>query len=391
MKFSQAFRLALKSMSTSKMRAFLTMLGIIIGVAAVIILTSIVGGFSNTMTDSFESLGTNLISVSLRGRAGNIPIEPEDVFEFCDENKDLISYVSPSVSSSVIAKYGSTNLTTTAYGVSEDYQQIKSYDISSGRFISYMDTYSRSKVCVIGSYIANELFAGTSPVGNTIKVNGEGHTIVGVLEETQGSTEGSSDDMIIIPYTSATRLTRNGTITSYSINARDKEKAADASAAIEDYLYSVFEDEDVYSVFSMEEALDKINELTGMLSMVLVGIAAISLLVGGIGIMNIMLVSVTERTREIGIRKALGGKRRDILLQFIIEAATTSGLGGVIGIVLGCVCAFFLARLIGITAAFSVASIMTSFSVSVVIGIAFGYFPAAKASKLNPIEALRYD
>ncbi len=391
MKFTQAFRLALKSMSTSKMRAFLTMLGIIIGVAAVIILTSIVGGFSNTMTDSFESLGTNLISVTLRGRAGNIPIDPDDVFEFCAENKDLISYVSPSVSSSVIAKAGSTNLMTTAYGVSEDYQHIKSYEISSGRFISYMDTYSRSNVCVIGSYIANELFSGSSPVGNTIKVNGEGHTIVGVLKETQGGTAGSADDMIIIPYTSAMRLTRNGVVTSYSINARDKEKAAATLAVIEDYLYSVFEDEDVYTVFSMEEALDKINELTGMLSMVLVGIAAISLLVGGIGIMNIMLVSVTERTREIGIRKALGGKRRDILLQFIIEAATTSGLGGVIGIIFGCVCAFFLARLIGITAAFSPSSIGTAFSVSVIIGMTFGYFPAAKASKLNPIEALRYD
>ena len=141
----------------------------------------------------------------------------------------------------------------------------------------------------------------------------------------------------------------------------------------------------------MEEALDQINELTGMLTLILVGIAAISLLVGGIGIMNIMLVSVTERTREIGIRKALGGKRRDILLQFIIEAATTSGLGGVIGIVFGCVCAFFLAKLIGMTAAFSVGSIAVSFSVSVIIGITFGYFPAAKASKLNPIEALRYD
>lgn len=391
MKFTQAFRLALKSMSASKMRAFLTMLGIIIGVAAVIMLTSIVGGFSNTMTDSFESLGTNLITVTLRGRAGNIPIDPDDVFDFCSENRDLISYVSPSVTSSVLAKYGSTNLTTTAYGVSEDYQQIKSYELSSGRFISYMDTVSRSKVCVIGSYIANELFAGASPIGKDIKVNGEGHTIVGVLSEKQGSSEGSGDDMIIIPYTSATRLTRNGIITSYSINARDKSNVAATLAAIEDYLFSVFEDEDVYSVFSMDEALDKINELTGMLTMVLVGIAAISLLVGGIGIMNIMLVSVTERTREIGIRKALGGKRRDILLQFIIEAATTSGLGGVIGIVFGCVCAFFLAKLIGMTAAFSVGSIAVSFSVSVIIGITFGYFPAAKASKLNPIEALRYD
>ena len=384
MKFTQAFRLALKSMATSKMRSFLTMLGIIIGVAAVITLVSIVGGFSNTMTDSFESMGTNLINVSLRGRAGNMAIDADDMFGFAEENRDIISYISPSVTLTATVKNGTNNLTSTVYGVSEDYMDIKSYEVQSGRFISYMDSHARKKVCVLGTYIANELYGGPAQAMNqSIKINGESYTIVGVLSETQGSTQGGADDMLIVPYTSASRLSRTGVISSYQLNARTTEDIPAAMIAVKEFLYSVYEDENAYTVLSMEEAVDKINELTGMLTMILVGIAAISLLVGGIGIMNIMLVSVTERTREIGIRKALGGKRRDILMQFLIEAATTSGLGGVIGIVFGCTAAYILANMIGISAAFSVPAIAASFSVSVAIGVGFGYFPAAKASSFS--------
>ena len=391
MRFAQAFRLAVKSMASSKMRAFLTMLGIIIGVAAVIVLVSLVGGFSNSMSESFESLGTNLITVSIPGRGGNVKVSVDEMFDFAAENNDVIGYISPTVTTNATVKYGTTNMSTTVYGASEDYLNIKNFSVSDGRFISYMDAEGRHKVCVLGSYTASELFAGESPVGNTVKINGDSYTVVGVLSEKQGGTEGSQDDMMVIPYSMAVRLSQNATVSSYLFSAREKDTVDEAMDRIEAYLLSIFNDEDTYRVYNQADSLEQINELSSTLTLVLVGIAAISLLVGGIGIMNIMLVSVTERTREIGIRKSLGGKRRDILLQFVIEAATTSGLGGVIGIVVGCVCAYFGGQLMGLSAAISPEAVGIAFSVSVVIGITFGYFPAAKASKLNPIEALRYD
>jgi len=391
MNVKQSFKLALKSILGSKFRSFLTMLGIIIGVAAVIVLVSIVDGFSKDMASSFESLGTNLLSVTLMGRGGNNKISPEDVMEWASENSDVVSYVSPTVSVSATIKNGTENLTTTVYGTSEYYDKIKNYGVESGRFIEYIDIEKRQKVCVIGKYIANELFPTTSPIGNTIKINGDKYTVVGVLEEKQEAEQGGSDDIIMMPYTTASRLSRMARISNYSFSSVDKDKVDEAKARIEAYLMSVYGSDDYYTVYNQADSLEQINELSSKLTLLLVGIAGISLLVGGIGIMNIMLVSVTERTKEIGIRKSLGGKRRDILFQFVIEAATTSALGGVIGIVFGCFAAYFAGKMFDLTVVISVTAIAIAFSVSVGIGIIFGYFPAAKASKLNPIDALRYD
>ena len=392
MSLFQCLKLALKSISGNKMRSFLTMLGVIIGIAAVITLVSVVQGFSNDMVSSFNSMGTNNITVSLSGRGGNMNVKPEDMLQVADDNRDLFSNVSPTVTiMNATAKYGSTNTYTSVYGGNEEYGIIKDYAVSSGRFISYIDTTNRNCVCVIGTYIANEFFGGTDPIGKILKINGSAYTVIGVLEEEGDSTETSTDNMVIIPYSVAARLARNGRITSYTFVAVDSESIEPAKKVLEDFLYDIFEDEDAYSVSNLSELVDTIEELMGSLSAVLAGIAAISLLVGGIGIMNIMLVSVTERTREIGIRKAIGGKRRDILAQFVIEAIITSGIGGVIGIIVGALMSSVLAKLLGVSSGISVSAVLLSFSVSVLIGILFGYFPAAKASKLNPIDALRHD
>ncbi len=391
MEFKQAFNLAIKSLLSSKMRSFLTMLGIVIGVAAVIILVSLVNGFSSSMVSSFESMGTNLINVNITGRGSSRAVSVDEMMDISYENPDLISYVSPNVTASVTAKNGNTNISTTANGGNEFYDDIKGISLSDGRFLEYMDIDSRCKVCVIGSYVANELYMGENPIGKEIKLNGDSYEIVGVASEKEGGSEGSGDDCVYIPYTLAIKINRFGVISRYICSAVEAENADKAVTAIETFLYSKFSSDDYYNVSSMSEALDSINELVGTLTLVLVGIAGISLLVGGIGIMNIMLVSVTERTREIGIRKSLGAKPWDIMSQFVVEAATTSSVGGIMGILLGIIVSFVAGKFIGLSVTPSAFSVIISFSVSAAIGITFGYFPAKKASKLNPIDALRYD
>ena len=392
MSIFQCLKLALKSIAGNKMRSFLTMLGVIIGIAAVITLVSVVQGFSNDMISSFNSIGTNNITVSLSGRGGNMNVKPEEMLQVADDNRELFSNVTPTVTiMGATVKYGSTNILSSVYGGNEEYGVIKDYAVSNGRFISYVDTTNRNYVCVIGTYVANELFGMSNPIGKILKINGSAYTVIGVLEEEGDSTETSADNMVIIPYSVAARLARNARITSYTFVAKDSASIEPAKDVLNDYLYDIFKDEDAYNVSNLSALVDTIEELMSSLSAVLAGIAAISLLVGGIGIMNIMLVSVTERTREIGIRKAIGGKRRDILAQFVIEAIITSGIGGVIGIIVGAIMSSVLAKLLGVSSGISVSAVLLSFSVSVLIGILFGYFPAAKASKLNPIDALRHD
>lgn len=392
MNFKQSFNMAIKSLLGSKMRSFLTMLGIIIGVASVIILVSLISGMAADMSASFESMGTNLISVSIRGRGGNITIDPDDMQELVEENTEVLAAVTPLVNiQSATIKYETESITTTCTGSNEFYPDIKNSDTSSGRFITYLDVEKRQKVCVVGSYIVQELFGGASPIGEQIKINGSSFTVVGVLEEKADSEEGSDDDVVMIPYTTAARLSFMGRVSSYSFSATSTETVEAAMAAINKQMGEYFSSSDYYSVFSASQALDQVNEMMGTVTLVLVGVAAISLLVGGIGIMNIMLVSVTERTREIGIRKSLGAKRRDIMSQFVVEAATTSSAGGIIGIVLGLCSSYLVGSLLDMTVMPSMGAVIVAFSVSVAIGITFGYFPANKAAKMNPIDALRHD
>ena len=390
MNFTQSFRLALKSLATSKMRALLTMLGIIIGVAAVIIIISLGDGMNDMINSEFEKMGTNLLQVQIMGRGSSQNITEEEMYALKDENPDCIAAMSPSVSSMATVKQGSETLSATLTGVGEEYIAVKSLELSQGRFIQYIDTARMQNVCVIGSYVNEETFNGAG-LGQTLSINGNEYAIVGVLAEQADNTSYGSDNTVYIPYTNATRLNGNAVISQYMFTATSEDTNARAKAVIESKLEQFYGGDDYYIVISMSEMMDMMGNIQGTVMTVLVAIAAISLLVGGIGIMNIMLVSVTERTREIGIRKSLGAKGRDIRRQFIIEAGTTSVLGGVIGIVLGVSLATVAGNLVGITAKASLSAIAISAGVSLAVGVLFGYLPANKAAKLNPIDALRYE
>lgn len=388
----QSFILALKSLKKSKTRAFLTMLGIIIGISAVIVITSMGNGMQTYMNDAFSSMGTNLLTVTVQQR-GTRSVDADDMYRLVEENSDLLSAVSPTVSFMGEVKKGTvtTDNTTSVTGVGEDYMDMRSYDMRSGRFIRYMDIETRHKVCVIGTYVAQTLFNNSDPVGQTMKIGGNTFTVIGVMDEISDSTERSSDDSIYIPYTTAMQLGGTGRVSSYSFALKDEKNTTEAKQVIGDALYKIFGSDDYYNVTSLAELLDIMNDMMDTVITALSAIAAISLAVGGVGIMNIMLVSVTERTREIGIRKSLGAKRRNILSQFVIEAMTLSVLGGIIGMFLGVGISYPIGNLLDLTAVPKLSTIMLAFSVSAAIGVIFGYLPASKASKLNPIDALHHE
>lgn len=393
MNVKQAFTLAIKSLMSSKMRSFLTMLGIIIGVAAVIIIVSVVNGVTKDLVDQFESMGATTLTVTIRGRGGNRSVDVDDLQNLIYENPKYFKSMSPSVTvAGATAKNDSSNTElASCLGVNDAYIDIKGLEIQSGRNLCTIDCEERLKNCVIGTYVAKELFGTFDVVGETVKVNGTSFNIVGVLEETADSEQSGADDIVLIPYTSAQRLSDSFTMGSYVFNAKSKEVAGDAQKVLDEYLYGIFMNTNAYMVKNMSSMIEKINETTASMSLMLAGVAGVSLLVGGIGIMNIMLVSVTERTREIGIRKSLGATPWDIMSQFVVEAITTSCLGGVIGILLGIAGSYAAQAVADLTIVLSVPSMVISFSVSALIGIAFGYFPAKKASRLSPIDALRYD
>lgn len=395
MGFGKSFAMAISSIINNKVRAFLTMLGIIIGIAAVIILVSIMNGLTGMITDTFEEMGTETITVSIMSRATTKKVEPQEMFDLVNENPELFSAVSPSVTMSATVKTtesGDDSITASAQGVSEDYADMKSLNLSFGRFLQYVDCDREEKVCVIGSYEARYFFnSASAALDKSLKINGELYRIVGVLEETEDSTQSSADDCIYIPYTTAAKASGSATISSYALSAANKDVVNDAVSKVKELLNRKIGDEDYYNVVSMMSMIEKMEDIMGSMSTVLVAIAGISLLVGGIGIMNIMLVSVTERTREIGIRKSLGAKQKDIMLQFVIEAGTVSCIGGIIGIIIGSGVSMLAGKLLDLSVSPSASAIVLAFGVSVGIGIAFGFLPAKKAAKLNPIDALRYE
>ena len=398
MGIGQCFLMAFKSLKTSKMRSFLTMLGIIIGVAAVIVIMSLGNGMTTYMNESFESMGTTQISVNISGRGSSRTVDVDDMYELFDENRDVFTYMSPTVNVMMAQVRGSDNeiYTPSITGVSEDYLDIKNYNLENGRNISYVDIANYSKVCVVGAFY-NYVVYGGNAVGNTIKINGDRYTIIGTVEEQDDKTdEDGLDNFIYVPYSSGAKfLSRMSDINSFTFVAKDQDTVSEGMDIIKNRLYSTFKNEDYYYVSSLTEILDVMNEMMSTMVFVLAAIAAISLLVGGIGIMNIMLVSVTERTREIGIRKALGAKGKHIRMQFVIEAATTSALGGLIGILSGIGIASVITTIIqqsmDMKAIPTTSSILISFGISVGIGILFGYLPANKAAKLNPIDALHHE
>ena len=413
MNFTQSFKLALKSLRTSKMRAFLTMLGIVIGVAAVIIIISLGNGLTGMVEQQVQKFGVTQIYFYNWGRGDGTTmlLDNQKVYDLIDSHPDIFSGVTPWVSGGQGVRQGSTEFKKTSiFGVSEAMFRpatgttLDGGMLSEGRYLQYVDVIQRKNVCVIGAYLEREAFRG-SALGQTLTIGGVPYTVIGVLSQEQEiMDEGGSDDTVYIPYENAMQMSGSRSVSLYQVMATSRDTVEKGKALLNDMLWSFYQDEDAYYIQTMLEQVNMINAMMGVAMAVLVAIAAISLLVGGIGIMNIMLVSVTERTREIGIRKSLGAKRRDIRRQFIIEAGTTSAIGGLVGILFGCLVAMGIGSLLGgmlvaqlgvsgitFNATPTLSAILISFGVSVGIGVLFGYLPANKAAKLNPIDALRYE
>lgn len=392
----QSFNLAIKSIWSNKMRSFLTMLGIVIGVAAVIILVGLINGQMSYMKESFASMGTNQIMVNLVNLSTR-SVSDDEMYEFYEENREYFAQMSPTVSVNGTVKVGNESQTSTSItGVSEEYLDLKEQALDEGRFIQYSDIVSRQKVCVVGYYIAQELYGGSSKaLGETIKVNGEAYEIVGCVErqtsESDDVEEGGSDDFLYLPYTTAVKLSRNGVIGNYVFTTVDTDETETVKDLFDEFLYPIFKDEDLYSITAMSEMLDSLNSMIAMMSLLVGGIAGISLLVAGVGVMNIMLVSVTERTSEIGLKKAIGARKRRILGQFLTEAAVLTSIGGVLGVIVGIILAQVISKVSGAPVAVSVPAVIGSVLFSMGIGVVFGLLPSVKAANLNPIDALRYE
>ena len=395
MGFRKCFAMALSSIINNKLRSFLTMLGIIIGIAAVIILVSVMNGLTGEMTSTFQEMGTTTITINIRSRGTTKKLEPQEMFDWIDSNSGVLTNASPSVTMSGTLKTsesGDDSITSSCTGVAESYRDIKDLKLSFGRFLQYIDCERELKTCVIGTYQALYFFnSASAALDKELKINGVPYKIVGVLEQTEDSTQSSADDVVYIPYTTASKSNGSSTVSSYIASAVSEDVVTAAVASLKMLLQDKIGDSDYYTVTSMLSMIDNMSSMMDSMGTVLIAIAAISLLVGGIGIMNIMLVSVTERTREIGIRKSLGAKHKHIMMQFVIEAGTVSCMGGIFGILLGCVVSSVAGKVLDMAVKPSLGAVAVAFLVSVGIGVAFGFLPARKAAQLNPIDALKFE
>ena len=405
MLFSESFQMALTSLYANKMRSLLTMLGIIIGVAAVIALVSVGMGVRSNVTSSIASLGSNMLIISpgssnrggVRGAAGSMQtLKYDDAKAIKDKIKN-IDYVSPSVSSSYQIVYGNNNWNTSVQGVTPEFMSIRSLTIGYGSFITADDMNKRNRVAVIGTTVASNLFAKDNPVGKNIRINNQPYKVVGLLESKGQSSVGQDqDDVIYIPLTTAQeRMLGITYVQSINVQVSGQDKMEQVQAEIENLLRSrhhiLAGKDDDFHVRNLTSLMETVSQSTSMLTLLLGAIAGISLIVGGIGIMNIMMVSVTERTREIGIRKALGATFMNIMTQFLIESMVIGIIGGIIGIIVGCGASQIIAKVGNFTTVITITPIIISFIFSVGIGLFFGIYPARKAAKLDPIEALRYE
>ena len=388
MKLRQSFKMAISAVFSNKMRSFLTMLGIIIGVLSVTLLISIVQSGTGTITDAMSTLGGDQITVTISNSDKRLLYYELDELR-ANEN---ITAVVPYISGRSVAKAGNSSKDITVYGVTKEYFAVNDLKLTKGRFLSELDREYSLQVCVIGAEVEKELFGNANAVDRTVRIQGKDFRIVGVLEEEDEYAMNSSNERVFIPLTNAQRIFRQMGITNIILTSQNKETLRRAQSFTADFLKSKFSEKDSYTIINMSDIMDIMGTVMNTLSLMLGGIAGISLLVGGIGIMNIMLVSVTERTREIGIRKAIGAQRSDITIQFMIESIFISLMGGIIGMVLSIIILSVLNVFVTeVTFVISPSVALLALSFSIAVGLIFGIYPANKAAKLKPINALRYE
>lgn len=407
MNIFENIRNALGAIGSNKMRSALTMLGVIIGVASVVLMVAIGQGAQKSVTSRIESLGTNLLVVSpgsptqtnvrFGGGSGGSSTLPNDDAKAIQQYVQGLSGVAPELRSRSQAIVGNLNVSTTIVGATADYSTVRNAPVSYGSFITEEDVTGFHKVAVLGSQVVTSLFPDTpNPIGSDIRIGSNIFTVIGVLESKGQQGFQNQDDMIVIPLsTMQQRLTGKSEVNSIYISVAqqtDMERVQQLVTAVllNEHRITNVQDQD-FTVLNQADAVQTLNEVTSTFTLLLGGIAAISLLVGGIGVMNIMLVSVTERTREIGIRKAIGAKKRDILLQFLVESTVLSVMGGIVGILLSAGGAWIVQKYFSLDATVALSSVVLAFAFSVGVGMFFGMLPAWKAAKLRPIEALRYE
>ena len=388
--------MALESIRDKKIRSFLTMLGIIIGVGAVLILVSVVNGYNADLMEYYEKQGVNKVNVSLTSfdRTNTTDQSEEFMNWVSDDLTDYIIGVTPDITRSGTLKYYSnTNSTAKIYFGNEQWSVCNNYVLDEGRDLLTADVENKNLVCVIGAYIADSLFGFKNPIGEKIMYNGKPLTVVGVFYAKDGSEEESMDDMIIVPYTLNRQILSTDRVTAFSIKASSSGNMTYIMNSVEDWmLNNINTNTSEYSVENGNDAMQATEDETASLQVVLGGVAGIALLVGGIGIMNIMLVTVTERTREIGIKKAIGAQRSAIVSQFLVESTVISGIGGIIGIIIGYGGSLVLGKVIyDMILLPDTWMTFASFIFSLIIGVGFGMYPAIKASGLQPVDALRAD
>ncbi|MHB1505114.1 MAG: ABC transporter permease [Sulfobacillus sp.] len=381
----ESLRMAWRALRGNRMRAGLTMLGIIIGVAAVIALITAGQAATSSVTSSIQALGSNLISVS--------PVRSSGTVLYAQDASWLLQVVpqikadAPLIEASVTAAYQSTSWSTVVIGTTPAALTIEGRTLAAGRFISSQDVSASRNVAVLGQTVAQNLFPARNPLGQTISVNGNPFTVIGVLQATGGAFGANADNVIIVPINAAEWVAGTTELTGIEAEARSAAIAPLAVAQITAVLNHRFASTNAATVTSQDQILSTLSTITGTLTLMLGGIAGISLLVGGVGIMNIMLVTVSERTREIGLRKAMGASRRAILTQFLIESSLLSLAGGMIGVLVGVSLSLLLTHLLG-AGSVPISAVLLALGFSLVVGIVFGIWPAANASRLDPVQAL---
>jgi len=397
-----AFKLALGSIAGNAMRSFLTILGVIIGVAAVITMVTLGSGATEQVTSDIEGLGSNLVMIvpgsgmRMGGQAVSKPFKSDDADAIRDQIANVVA-VSPSSQKRIVAVYGNQNWATNVTGIVGEYFDVFDWKFSEGRSLTEGEVRSGASSCVIGETVRIELFGALSPIGESIRLGNVSCRVVGLLDAKGQSSFGTDqDDLVLVPLrTFQRRISGNTDVALIAISVSGEalinRVKGDVTYLLRERRRISAGEEDDFSVRDMTEITDMLTSTTTIMTMLLGAVAGVSMLVGGIGIMNIMLVSVTERTREIGIRLAIGARRGDVLLQFLVEAVVLASLGGLIGVILALLASWLLAGMMGIPFTPDAAIVFLSFVFSAVVGVAFGYFPARRAATLNPIEALRYE